>query len=71
MGPPIRLPPIFAPRPADANFCRRPCVRCKVLRDVARRIFLAGDGEVKARPNLLAEVAVFLIGGAAKAPMSG
>jgi methionine biosynthesis protein MetW len=30
---------------------------------VARRIFLAGGREVKVRPNLLAEVAVFLIGG--------
>ncbi len=32
--------------------------------NVARRIFLAGGREVKARPNLLAEVAVFQIGGA-------
>jgi methionine biosynthesis protein MetW len=31
--------------------------------NVARRIFLAGDHEVKTRPNLLAEVAVFLLGG--------
>ncbi len=30
--------------------------------NVARRIFLAGDGEVKLMPNLLAEVAVFQLG---------